>query len=357
MGAVFKCSMLDCIYETKQAIANLVHHIDANMQDLRAYLRNDINEIIFVGSGTSSTTAITARNFVEKVSLCKTSVVYPNDFIHNTYVYNPHALYVFTSQTGTSIVVRQALQLVKDKGFKHIAISEMANTPIAKDADCFVPLDCGIEEYPMRTCGYSASVVVSMLVGIEIGVVKGHITVMQQQAYLDDLMSITLHFDALMDATMKWMDHAKRKMLRSDLIVFTGADELYGVSLEGAMKVWETPQIASVGYEIEEGIHGPNYGYNERHCVIVLNNGGRESNKCIALASYMKDCKHNGFMIGNVGIDGEDFVFTPASTYFSCIEYALILQILAYRLASDQGRDLYQHHDNSIMDSYFKTHA
>lgn len=353
----FQCDMLDCIKDTKTAIENITSHVKENTKACRAYITENINEIVFVGSGTSSTSAITARNFVEKTSLCKTSVVYPNDFIHNTYVFSPTALYVFTSQTGTSIVVRQALQLVKEKGYANIAISETADTPIAKDADCYLPMDCGIEEYPMRTTGYCASVAVQMLVGMEVGLKKGNLSLEAYDEYIQDLAQVALNLEELIDRSMNWMDQSKRKMLRSDLIVFTGADELYGVALEGAMKVWETPQIASVGYEIEEGIHGPNYGYNERHCVIVLNNGGREAKKCIALASYMKDCKHNGFMIGKEGIDEEDFVFTPSSRYFACIEYATVLQVLAYCLAKDQGRDLYAHHDNSAMEAYFKTHS
>lgn len=357
MNERFQCSMLDCIRNTKTAIENITSHQKENTKELRAYLTEDINEIVFVGSGTSSTSAITARNFVEKCSLCKTSVIYPNDFIHNTYVFPTNALYVFISQTGSSIVSRAALQLVKEKGYANVAISEAADTLIANDADCYLPLDCGIEEYPMRTTGYCASVIASMMIGMEVGLKKGTLNEVQYEAYMEDLKKVALHFDELIDAAMNWMNFAKRKMLRSDLIVFTGADEYYGVALEGAMKVWETPQIASVGYEIEEGIHGPNYGYNERHCVIVLNNGGREDAKCKALASYMKDCKHNGFMIGKEGIDDEDFVFTPSSRYFACIEYAAVLQVLAYRLAQDQGRDLYAHHDNSIMESYFKTHS
>lgn len=357
MNGRFNGTMLDCIRNSADAVRNQCAHADENMHALRAYLSDDIDEIVFVGSGTSSTTAITARNFVEKVSLCKTSVIYPNDFLYNTSVYNPHALYVFTSQTGSSIVACEALNFIKEKGYHHVAISEAEDTPIAKAADCFVPLDCGIEEYPMRTTGYCASVIVQMMIGMEVGVHHGVISDEDRRMYMEDLGKIAPTFPALIDSAMKWMDHAKRKMLRSDLIVFTGADELYGVSLEGAMKVWETPQIASVGYEIEEGIHGPNYGYNERHCVIVLNNGGREDHKCRALASYMKDIKHNGFMIGREGIDDEDFVFTPSSRYFACIEYAAVLQVLAYRLANDQGRDLLAHHDNHVMESYFKTHS
>ena len=357
MNGRFRCSMLDCIRDTKTAVENITAHHTENTKALREYLTTNINEIVFVGSGTSSTSAITARNFVEKTSLCKTSVMYPNDFIHNTYVFNPNALYVFTSQTGTSLVAHEALQLVKEKGYANVAISEASDTLIPSAADCYVPLDCGVEEYPMRTTGYCASVIVQMLIGMEVGLKKGTLGIQEYEEYLEDLAKVAVHFDELIEQAMAWMDQAKRKMLRSDMIIFTGADELYGVSLEGAMKVWETPQIASVGYEIEEGIHGPNYGYNERHCVIVLNNGGREEGKCKALASYMKDCKHNGFMIGKEGIDEEDFVFTPSSRYFACIEYAAVLQVLAYRLAKDQGRDLYAHHDNHIMESYFKTHS
>lgn len=353
----FKCCMLDCIRDSAKAVKNLCDHVIENTKDLKAYISDDINEIVFIGSGTSSTTAITARNFVEKVSKCKTSVVYPSDFVYNTSVYNPNALYVLTSQTGTSTVSHEALKLIKSKGYHNVAISETADTPIAKEADCFMPLDCGIEEYPMRTTGYCASVIVQMMIGMEVGLHHGVITKEDYQMYMEDLAKVETNFDSLIDNTMVWLDCAKRKMLRSELIVFTGADELYGVALEGAMKVWETPQIASVGYEIEEGIHGPNYGYNERHCVIVLNKGGRENEKCKALASYMKDVMHNGFIIGSEGIDEEDFVFTPASTYFSCIEFAAVVQVISYRLANDQGRDLYKHHTNNVMFSYFKTHS
>lgn len=353
----FACSMLDCIRNTAAAITNLSTQAAEHTKALKAYLTQDINEIVFVGSGTSSTSALTARNFVEHVSLCKTSVVYPNDFVYNTSVYNPNALYVFTSQTGTSMVSHDALKLIKNKGYHNVAISESALTPIAKEADCYMPLGCGIEEYPMRTTGYCASVAVQMMIGMEVGLHHGVLSKEDYQMYLEDLAKVAMHYDEVIDKVMVWMDHAKRKMLRSDVIVFTGANEYYGVSLEAAMKVWETPQIASVGYEIEEGIHGPNYGYNERHCVIVLNDGGREDQKCKALAAYMKDIHHNGFLIGREAIDEEDFVFTPSSTYFNCIEYAAIVQVIAYRLANDQGRDLYKHHDNSVMNSYFKTHS
>lgn len=356
----FNCSMLDCINDTQQAFVNIVEHRKENTKSLLDYLGNNIhelNEIVFVGSGSSSTSALTSRIFVEKVTELSTTVIFPNDFLHNTYVYNPKALYVFTSQTGTSIVTRKAQRFVKEKGYFHVSVSESKDTPMAQEADCFISMDCGIEEYPMRTTGFCATVLTHMIMGLEIALAKGKISEAEYLNYINDAKKIPESHKKIVNQTLAWLKTSKRRMLRSDLIVFTGADMLYGVSLEGAMKVWETLQVASVGYEIEEGIHGPNYGYNSRHCVIVLNNGGRENNKCLALGKYMKEVFDNGYIIGENVEDDTDLKLSIESNDFYALEFAPVVQVIAYKLAEDQGRDLYAHHDNSKMESYFKTHS
>jgi fructoselysine-6-P-deglycase FrlB-like protein len=145
-------------------------------------------------------------------------------------------------------------------------------------------------------------------------------------------------------------------MLRCDLLIFSGSGPLYGVGLEGAVKVWETPQIASVGYELEEGLHGPNFGYNERHCLISLNDGGIENDKAVNIGRFMKFEKKNGFIVGAGTVDGEDLPFTPMGGLFCCLEFASVVQVIAYRLAEEQGRDLFAPHDNSVMGGYFRSH-
>jgi glucosamine 6-phosphate synthetase-like amidotransferase/phosphosugar isomerase protein len=129
------------------------------------------------------------------------------------------------------------------------------------------------------------------------------------------------------------------------------------VAAEAAVKVWEIPQHISMGYELEEGLHGPNYGYNHGHCVVVLNHGGRENQKALALARWMKDVHHNGFVIGSEVVDEDDFKIELKGGDFDCLEIAPVVQIIAYRMAREEGRDLFAPHDNSVMESYFKTHA
>lgn len=355
----FQGSMLDCIRNTAQAAINIADHREINCAALITLLDSlsePINEILLIGSGTSSTTAITSRCFVERVTGIATHVVYPNDFLYNCTVRNPQALHVFTSQTGTSKVCFEAMKQVQQWGYPSLVISQSAQTPMAQAADCFLTMDCGIEEYPMRTTGYSATVMTHMAMAISIAQHYGRSTETEAAKLTEEIRACSKRLPQVIERTLEWMKQAKRKMLRSDLIVFTGADALAGVSLEGAMKVWETPQIASVGYEIEEGIHGPNYGYNSRHCVIVLNDGGREDQKCRGLARYMKEVWNNGFLIGAHPIDEEDLELPVVSPDLCVIDFAAVVQTIAFKLAEDQGRDLGAHHDNSRMNAYFKTH-
>lgn len=349
-------SILDCIARVPSVLENILKNREAYMAELNIVIaERRIDEIIFIGSGTSNTSAVTSRPFVEKVSGVRTTQVTSNEFMYDRYLRNPNALYVFTSQTGTSHFVREAQKKFRGEGFLTAAISESADTPLARESSIFINMGCGAEDCPMRTIGYCASVLTHMLMGLEIGRTYGHLTREEYETYLAQAQALPVSNEEIYRKSLKWMDTAKRKMFQSQLLVFTGAGSLYGLALEGAMKVWECPQIASVGYELEEGMHGPNYGYNYNHCVIVLNDGTEEQ-KGLALARWMKEIKHTGFVAGSKVVDSADLEVTLKTDDFTAIELAPVVQVIAGRLALDGGRDLTAPHDNSVMESYFKTH-
>lgn len=353
-------TMLDCIKRTPERLKAVLDGWQDNcaecIEELAGAVKQ-LEQIIFVGSGTSNTAAITSRAFVEKVSGLQSRNVTPNEFLHSMHIYPSNALYVFTSQTGTSIVTREALRRVTERKLAAIAITESEETLMAREARIHLTMGCGYEEHSMRTIGYSCSVLTHMLLGMELGRQRGDLDEAGYRQLLKDAGLAAGNQPAVIAGAMDWMDRARHSMLRAECIIFTGADELYGVSLEAAMKVWETPQIPCVGYEIEEGIHGPNYGYNSRHCVIVLNDGGREQEKLLALARYMKEVYGSGLVIGVKGVDSQDLELHICSREFRALEFAPAVQCIAYHLAADFGRDMSLPHDNSRMDRYFKTHS
>lgn len=352
-------TLLNCIERIPSLLENILSNRCTNLRPLFDVLKekvNELNEIVFVGSGTSNTSAVTSKIFVEKASGIKTTVVYPNDFCNNTAYYNPKALYVFTSQTGNSIVARQAQTMMRDKGCHTISITESIDTPIAHESVLHIDMGCGKEEYPTRVIGYCTSVYTHMIMGLEIGLYRGYLSQGQYDEYIARAAAVPNSFRAIIPRAMTWFDTVKRQMLRSQCLLFTGADALQGVAQEAAVKLWEIPQIVSIGYELEEGLHGPNYGYNYNHCVIVLNHGGCSSDKALRLARWVKDVYHNALVIGKPVVDDRDFPIDLVGGDFDCLEIAPVVQIIAYRLAVDSGRDLFAPHDNRVMESYFKTH-
>lgn len=353
-------SMLDCIKRVPSILDTIIGKAGETYQDLFEKFGEravKADEIVFVGSGTSYTSAFTGKYLAEKASGVRVTVSPPNEFLHNLSARNDKALYVFISQTGTSKLTNQALALARENGWMTAVISEKATTPAAQNADVFIDMNCGYEEYPMRTIGYSATVLTVMLLGVELGKRNGFLSTDQAGGYLADAKAASGNIGSVIDKTMAWLDTDRRNMLQADALIFSGGGALYGVSLEGAVKVWETPQIISMGYEIEEGMHGPNFGYTERHCVVVLNDGGVDNDRALALCKFMKFEKKNGFLIGAGAIDEHDMAFDPKSGDFNCLEFAAAVQVISYRLAVEQGRDLFAPHDNSAMMKYFRSHS
>lgn len=353
-------TLLDCIERIPSVIEAILTQQEEAFAGFDQYVgkeKDRIDEIVFIGSGTSNTVAMTSQPFVEKVSGLRTKVVYPNDYIGEGHVYNPNALHIFTSQTGTSKVVCQVME--KLAGLKYLCLS-MTDSPesqLARLSPCHVCLNCGKEEYGMRTIGYTTSVLNHMLLGLRLGKMRGVLTEGQYDAYQRQAAGVPKNHRAVSERTKGWFQKNKRQIMRSRCVIFTGAGMYYGLSLESAVKFWEMPQVISMGYELEEGLHGPNYGYDYPHCVIVFNDGGSESDKALSLARYMKDVFHNGLVIGAKTVDGQDLLIESDSGDFACLEYSAAPQVMAYFLTIDGGRDLLQKTDHSVMNSYFRTHS
>ena len=104
-------------------------------------------------------------------------------------------------------------------------------------------------------------------------------------------------------------------------------------------------------------MHGPNYGYNDQHAVIVLNDDGEGSGKALALARYMKNEHQNGYVFGKGAIDDKDCAFETVGSAFDCLAFAAAIQTFMYRLAVDGGRDFSILGIHAKMNSYFQSHS
>lgn len=353
-------TMLDCIYRVPAKIESIV----ANRKETFAALLmamskkpDEYDELVFVGSGTSNTSSVTANRFVEKASGLSARTMLPNDFL-NKVSYNKKALYIFVSQSGTSHLTQLAMKKVQDLGCLTVAITEHSQTPLSLDADIHVEMGCGFEEYGMRTIGYCATVLTEMLMGMEIGLARGALSQEAYDEYMKDALKVPESHKKICEDTLKWFDKVKESIAEAESIILYGSQSLWGVALEGALKILETARrYLCVGYELDDGLHGPDLAYSHRFAVLILNDGEKDDALATNAAKFAKAETGHGFVIGKHTLDDMDLPFDPVGNDFKCLEFAPVVEILAYQLGLENGVNIVPLKDMEIKSAkYFTTH-
>ncbi|MBR0137658.1 MAG: SIS domain-containing protein [Erysipelotrichaceae bacterium] len=324
---------------------------------LKATAERKINQIILVGSGSSYNEALCARGYVEKMSGLQTFTVLPNELLHNSSVINRDCLYVFVSQSGTSTLTNEAAEKVRNAGALTFAQCKQRDCPLVGKCDGYIDQGIGTEEYGFVTWGYDCGVITLMLMGLEIGKQNGNVTAEEYDRQIAAAHRIAASHRQVSEKANEWFDRNKEALMATTTFTFYGGGPLYGLAIEGALKVMEVAKRnVAVGFEIDDGMHGPTMGYTPSNCVIALNDGGVNNAKCVSLVTWAKEVMHNGYIFGCNPIDDTDLAFEYVSDDWRALEFAPAVQVLAYRLAVDKGvnlRDRTRHKEGQ----YLRTHG
>lgn len=353
-------TMLDVISRSKEKM-NLI--IDTRKQIfndvLNLYKNKKIDEIVFVGSGSSYSSVLSTMLIVEKLSGIKTYAMLPNLFI-NKEVYNNNALYVFVSQTGTSKLMIQAAKKLKDLNIETVSLSSDLNSPLVNNCTCAIELCNGYEEYTYATLGFTCSMLTEILMGLEIGLINNHLTEDEYDKYIEEIKLTPDSNYETITRTISWFELMKDKLSKVENFIIYGGSSLYGVATEGALKIMEiTKKYVSVGYEMDDGMHGPNYCLDERTAVLALNDGFDNKN-ATDLMNLMKKEYDSGYMIGLNIMDENDLALDLKTKTFTNLEMISCLQTLAYLLAKHINVDIFEKKDPRINTTkgkgYFNMH-
>ncbi|MBR2545928.1 MAG: SIS domain-containing protein [Erysipelotrichaceae bacterium] len=354
-------TMLDCIRRVAPITKEIVKNAQVNTDDMVSKLGDDvrkINEIVICGAGSSNTAAVTAAGFMEKVTGLQVHTFMANQFARKS-IYNPDALYIFVSQTGTSTLVKEMVARMNDMGCFTVSVTEDETTPVGKQAKTHVNMGCGYEEYWFRTIGYCSSVVTLMVIGLRIALERGTVTVKEYNDYLAEAVVAADNHPAVIEKTIAWFNAHKDELVKGRCFVVYGSGPLHGVALEGALKVLETAKtFMAIGYEAEDGLHGPNLGFGKGEVIISLNDGVNDEWMGHGVVEYAKKELTQGYIFGAHPLDENDLEFEVKGGNFRALEFAAAVETLAYLLAKAVGTPVlpigeYQDH---ISGKYFETH-
>lgn len=351
-------TLLENIQATPEVLLRLLENREENnkkaIELIDKTVKKDFKEIIIVGSGSSLNEIRAAKGFVEKVTKKRVTAETSNDFLYNHVVFDTDNLYIFMSQSGTSETTRRAQLKLKKLGCTTIAVSSNTKTFIAVESGAVVDSMAAHEEYTCVTMGYCASLIALELLGLSIAEYLGTVTKEQVQELGEDLKKATAHYDDLITMTENWFKKNVKDIMKAQYYAVYGCDDLWGVALEGALKILEIPNSFAVGYELEDGMHGPNLGFDERICLLVLNDGERENERALSLGRMVKEEYNCGYILGKEVLDDTDLKFNPTSKYFKNVEFACVLQTICWFMSVEKGIDLTKGHSGK---RYYYTHT
>jgi glucosamine--fructose-6-phosphate aminotransferase (isomerizing) len=209
--------------------------------------------IVIVACGTSYYAGLLAKYWIEEIVGIQTIVEIASEFRYKNPVLSADALYIFISQSGETIDTLGAMNLVKEKKHKTIAIVNVDKSSIARRADTVIKTMAGPEIGVASTKAFISQILTMLLLCRE----------------NVDISEIEKSINAVLNDQHKIAEKAKL-IKDSRCIFYIGRGTSYPVALEGALKIKELSYISAEGYPAGELKHGPIAIIDENVYTVVI---------------------------------------------------------------------------------------
>lgn len=172
----YKHFMLKEIHEQKDSILNtLRNRVDfdkktINLNSLSKHLEkiSKCSRIIFVACGTSYNSAIATKKIFEELTGKPTSVDIASNFLDIAPIIKKDDCVFFISQSGETADTISAINYCKKFNATLIGITNTPTSTIARETDCFLTVNAGIEKGVASTKAYTSQYMCIILIALYI---------------------------------------------------------------------------------------------------------------------------------------------------------------------------------------------
>ena len=256
--------MLKEIMEQPQAVASAMRE-RVNFETRRVDLPDfplspqeiaDLDRVMLIGCGTSLNAAQVGRHLVERYSGLPAEAESASEFRYRDPYIGPGTLVVSIGQSGETADTVAAMQMVKDKGAKLIAICNSEGSQASRIADGTLYMRAGIEIGVASTKTFVASLTILNLLAIFLGQSRGVLDTAKRQELVDGLAQAPRLLGDLV-ANGAVYHHLAQEYAQFDNFLFLGRGMNAPIAAEGALKLKEISYIHAEGYPAGEMKHGP----------------------------------------------------------------------------------------------------
>lgn len=214
-----------------------------------------IDRIYLVACGSAYHAALCAKYVLREMTGACVSAEIASEFRYDSVVLSENSLVVAISQSGETADTLAALKKAKSNNAKTLAIVNVRNSAIAKEADSVIYTLAGTEISVATTKAYTCQVAVLYLLAAFLGNKTGFLSPEQCRDFSQELSSAPekLENELRLNDTARL---AAEKLKNSEHIYFIGRNTDYALSMEGALKMKEISYIHCEAYPAGELKHG-----------------------------------------------------------------------------------------------------
>jgi glutamine---fructose-6-phosphate transaminase (isomerizing) len=312
----------------------------------------ELKRINIVASGTSRHAGIVGQHIFQELVRLPVEVDYASEFENRNPLIGRAELTIVITQSGETADTTGAQREAKKKGSRTIAISNVLNSTIAREADGVLYTNAGPEISIASTKAFTAQMAVLFLLAAYIGRVREDLSEEQLRVWIEELLDLPRKADEVLKQAPLCQRLAEHFRKMEDFL-FLGRAIHYPIAMDGALKLKEVSYVHAEGYPTGETKHGPNALIDEHLPLVMIatcdrNDPGSVRRHEKDLANIRQFKEQSGRIIA-IATEGDletkaladEVVFVPqAPELLSPMLEIIPLQLFAYYTAVIKGLDV-----------------
>jgi glutamine---fructose-6-phosphate transaminase (isomerizing) len=227
------------------------------------------DRVTLVACGTGHYATQVAKYWFEQIAGLPVEIDIASEYRYRQPVLSDRGVAIFVSQSGETADTLAALRHVSGKVGRTLGVINVPTSSIARESDVALPILAGPEISVASTKGFTAQLLVLLLLALKAAQDRGKMSATQVAQQLDRLKALPRLMAQALDRESE-IEALSRKLAEARDVLFLGRGVMYPLALEAALKLKEISYIHAEGYASGELKHGPIALIDKSLPVIVL---------------------------------------------------------------------------------------
>src|ERR1700675_432852 len=311
-----------------------------------------LKKIIIAASGSSRHAGLAGEIMIEDLAGVPVDVEYSSEYCYRSTHADLDPIVMVITQSGETADTIAAQREALNRGARTVAISNVADATIAREASAALHTFAGLEKAVPATKSFTSQLTLLYLFALFLARKRGRMTSEVTRTHLNFLAEVPAGIEKFLSAWDAQAAECARRFQHAKAFLFLGRGVHYAIAREGALKLKEISYVQAEGLPAGELRHGPNALVDEKLPIVVL--ATREPSdpdsmlryrKTLAILEYVKSRGGKAIAVategdGDIASVADQVISVPAAPELLLpILEVVPPQLFAYHFAALAGWD------------------